>query len=443
MIKKIISSMTACAMSACLSIAYSDYAFALSDSDIMSGDVNNDKSVTAVDASRVLTEYSLTSTNQPSILNDVQKKSADVNSDGMIDARDASLILKYYAYSSVGGDISMEEFAACGGNIENPTITTTATVSSVTTASTTTAESATTTATSFAVLPVSFEYGELPTYTEIPFTVLNNNVPYFDPSDFDGESFEYYSELDEIGRCGVCMVCVGEDIMPVDDRRDISSIKPTGWHSQTYDIIKGKYLYNRCHLIGYQLTGENANRNNLITGTRYLNVDGMLPFENQTASYVETTHNHVLYRVTPVFEDTELVCRGVVMEAWSVEDSGAGVCFNVFCYNIQPGIAIDYASGESSLIENYVTTAQTTVMSATSTTASSASTTVSLTSSSSVTTTPDIHNCTYIGNKSTKKFHRPECPYVDKINYDNIIYFHGSREEVLNEEYTPCQKCNP
>ena len=160
-------------------------------------------------------------------------------------------------------------------------------------------------------------------------------------------SYEFYSDLDELGRCGVTEACIGRDLMPTEDRGAIGQVKPSGWQLAKYDCVDGKYLYNRCHLIGYQLTAENANKQNLITGTRYLNVIGMLPFENMVADYVHETNNHVLYRVTPIFDGSDLVARGVLMEAWSVEDEGDGVCFNVYCYNVQPGVEIDYATGDN------------------------------------------------------------------------------------------------
>ena len=188
---------------------------------------------------------------------------------------------------------------------------------------------------------------EIPEFTDAAYVAVNGNVPFFLPEEYTTESYEYYSDLDELGRCGVTMACIGVDIMPTEDRGDIGSVKPTGWHSVKYDIVDGKYLYNRCHLIGFQLAGENANKKNLITGTRYLNIEGMLPFENLVADYVKETENHVLYRVTPLFEGDNLVAHGVLMEGYSVEDDGEGVCFCVYAYNAQPGITIDYATGES------------------------------------------------------------------------------------------------
>lgn len=185
-----------------------------------------------------------------------------------------------------------------------------------------------------------------------PYVTLDG--PHFTQEEMtDTTSWGTYAQLDALGRCGTAFACIGQDLMPTEPRGAIGMVKPSGWHTVRYDgVVEGKYLYNRCHLIGYQLTGENANERNLITGTRYLNVVGMLPFEDEVADYVQQSGNHVLYRVTPVFEGTDLVARGVEMEAYSVEDSGSGVCFDVFCYNVQPGVEIDYATGESQLAED-------------------------------------------------------------------------------------------
>lgn len=188
-------------------------------------------------------------------------------------------------------------------------------------------------------------------YAGEPYTVVNDNVPNFVTEDLVTNSYEQYSELDSLGRCGVAIANIGTDLMPTEERGSIGQVKPTGWQTVKYENVDGKYLYNRCHLIGYQLSGENANKQNLITGTRYMNVEGMLPFENMVADYVKETGQHVLYRVTPVYEGDHLIADGVQMEAMSVEDQGAGICFNVFVYNIQPGITIDYATGESRLAE--------------------------------------------------------------------------------------------
>lgn len=188
---------------------------------------------------------------------------------------------------------------------------------------------------------------ELPEYDGHPYIAVNDNMPDFDEDDLTEDSFEMYSDLDSLGRCGVCYANVGQDLMPTEKRGSIGSVKPTGWVTSKYDFVDGKYLYNRCHLLGYQLTAENANERNLITGTRYMNTEGMLPFENLVADYVRESGGHVLYRVTPVFYGDELVARGVQMEGFSVEDKGASVCFNVFVYNVQPGVTIDYADGSN------------------------------------------------------------------------------------------------
>lgn len=195
-----------------------------------------------------------------------------------------------------------------------------------------------------------FNLDNIPEYSDVPFVEVNNNVPVFTESERQNLDYEYYSELDELGRCGEAFANIGKSLMPTEKRGSISSVKPTGWHTVRYDdLITDKYLYNRCHLIGYQLTGENANPKNLITGTRYLNIEGMLPFENMVTDYIKETGNHVLYRVTPIFVDNELVARGVHMEALSLEDNGEGISFNVYCYNVQPGITINYATGESEI----------------------------------------------------------------------------------------------
>lgn len=189
----------------------------------------------------------------------------------------------------------------------------------------------------------------LPPYSGKPYVQINANKPMFDDYEIISASFEYYSKLDEYGRCDVCMASICSDTMPTEDRKSISSVKPSGWQSVQYDTVDGKFLYNRCHLIGFQLTAENANEQNLITGTRYLNVDGMLPFENEVAQYIEKTGNHVMYRATPVFSANNLVADGVLLEAYSVEDNGKGICFCVYCYNVQPNVEIDYATGSSRL----------------------------------------------------------------------------------------------
>lgn len=202
------------------------------------------------------------------------------------------------------------------------------------------------------VQEISFNLDDIPEFDESkPYVVINNNLPNFKDEDLNTKSFEKYSELDELGRCEVVFANIGIDTMPTEERESIGQIKPTGWHTVKYDSVDGKYLYNRCHLIGYQLTAENANEKNLITGTRYMNVEGMLPFENKVANYIEETGNHVLYRVTPIFKGNNLLASGVQIEAKSVEDKGEGILFNVYVYNNQPGIKIDYLTGKSELID--------------------------------------------------------------------------------------------
>ena len=198
---------------------------------------------------------------------------------------------------------------------------------------------------------VSYSMDDIPAFAGEAFVIIDENQPSFTEDEVTTSAYEFYSELDYLGRCGVTEACIGVELMPTEKRGDISSVKPTGWEQESYDFVDGKSLYNRCHLIGFQLAGENANECNLITGTRYMNVDGMLPFENMVADYVEETGNHVMYRVTPAFVGDELVARGVQMEALYVEDNGEGVFFNVFCYNVQPGVEIDYATGENWLAE--------------------------------------------------------------------------------------------
>ena len=252
---------------------------------------------------------------------------------------------------------------------------------------------------------VSYELDTIPPYTDQPYVVLQNNVPDFDSSDFTTQAFETYSPLDGLDRCGVAYANICTELMPTEERGSIGQVKPSGWHTVTYDNVDGRYLYNRCHLICFQLAGENANEQNLITGTRYMNVEGMLPFENQVADYVEETDNHVLYRVTPIFQGDDLVASGVQMEAWSVEDQGDGVCFHVYVYNVQPGITIDYATGESWASESV--------------------------------------SAHYVLNTSSKKFHFPECSGVRDMNGSNRQDYQGSREQLLKQGYTPCGLCNP
>lgn len=198
---------------------------------------------------------------------------------------------------------------------------------------------------------VTITIDEVPVYSGDPYVVINDNEPSFSSEELESDSFESYGELDDLGRCTIAFANLSSELMPQGERGSIGQVKPSGWQTVRYDSVDGKYLYNRCHLIGWQLSGENANERNLITGTRYMNTEGMLPFENMVADYIKETDGHVLYRVTPIFVEDELVARGVQMEAYSIEDAGASICFNVFVYNVQPGIEIDYSDGSSRLSE--------------------------------------------------------------------------------------------
>lgn len=264
---------------------------------------------------------------------------------------------------------------------------------------------------------VSVSLEEVPAYSGSPYVELDGNQPGFSLEERTTDSFETYSTLDALGRCGPAYACIGQDLMPTEDRESISSVRPTGWVQAEYDFVEGGSLYNRCHLIGFQLTGENANEENLITGTRYMNVEGMLPFENMVADYIKETGNHVLYRAAPIFEGENLVASGVVMEAFSVEDEGEGVCFHVYVYNVQPGVEIDYATGESWETGD--------------------------SASSALESQAEEQETDYVLNTSSKKFHRPDCSSVDSMSEKNRQEYHGTREELIAQGYEPCGSCNP
>lgn len=266
----------------------------------------------------------------------------------------------------------------------------------------------------------SFDLSTVPAYSGQPYVAINNNVPFFNDSDLTTKSFENYSDLDNLGRCGVAYANVCKEIMPTEKRGAIGMIKPSGWKTVKYDNVDGRYLYNRCHLIGFQLAGENANRKNLITGTRYMNVDGMLPFENLVADYVKETNHHVLYRVTPIFNSSNLVASGVLMEAKSVEDDEVEFC--VYCYNVQPRIEIDYATGDSHESDTSAVQAST---------------------DNTKSTTSDTQTSTYVINENTKKIHRPDCASVTQMNGNNKREYTGTRQELLDEGYSACKSCNP
>ncbi len=267
--------------------------------------------------------------------------------------------------------------------------------------------------------PMGFVLSNIPEFSGQPYVVINDNQPLFGEADFTTKSVELYADLDNLGRAGAAFANIGKDLMPTEERGSIGQVKPSGWQTVKYDCVDGKYLYNRCHLIGYQLTAENANEKNLITGTRYMNVDGMLPFENMVADYIKETNNHVLYRVTPIYEGDELVARGVTMEAISVEDKGEGICFNVFVYNNQPSIKIDYSTGESYLLGE------------------ESNKPIILDEQE------PTEEATYILNTNTYKFHETSCSSVKKMNDANKDSFAGSREDLIAQGYEPCKNCNP
>ena len=267
------------------------------------------------------------------------------------------------------------------------------------------------------------QLSDVPPYSGSPYTDINGNVPFFTADDMDralsaAPFFEIYEELDGLGRCGSAFACVGPESLPQEEREEIGSVYPTGWHSVQYEGIDRGYLYNRCHLIGFQLTGQNANERNLITGTRYLNMEGMRPFEDSVAQYVRGTGRHVLYRVTPVFHGSDLLASGVLMEARSVEDPVVEFC--VYCYNVQPGIRINYATGSSEKAEGTEPSAREDGRGA-----------------------DGISEGDYIVNVSSMKFHRPDCEAAAEISGRNRQIFEGTREELVRSGYSPCGICCP
>ena len=268
-------------------------------------------------------------------------------------------------------------------------------------------------------------------YSGNPYVVLNSNKPQFTAEEITTQSFEFYSELDNLGRCGYAIACVGKDLMPTIPRGDIGGVTPSGWVNKKYDtsIVSGGYIYNRCHLLGWQLTGEDANKKNLITGTKYINIEGMLPFENEIADYVKETGNHVMYRVTPIFVGNNLVASGVQLEAYSVEDSGAEICFNVFSYNIQPGIVIDYSTGENWLAgeSNAPKEPEATEATEKGTDAGDDEDDVEV----------------FILNTKTKKIHKSTCSNARDISVANKAEHVGDFSGLLNQGYTTCGNCNP
>lgn len=292
----------------------------------------------------------------------------------------------------------------------------------------------------------------IPEYEGMPYATINNNEPFFSAEDkLRTDAFEYYSELDDLGRCGVAYANICKELQPTEERGEIGSVKPSGWQTVKYNgYIEGNYLYNRCHLIGYQLAGENANEKNLITGTRYMNCDGQLPFEDKVDDYVDSTNNHVLYRVTPIYDGNNLVASGVLTEIYSVEDNGEGLKYCVYCYNVQPGIGIDYATGDSWFIDDYTGEYATTTYFSTKQVKNYAAFAYGNGETAETAEPAETENetngsvdMTYILNTSTKKFHNPDCRYAKEISESNREDVVISRDELLSEGYYPCRVCNP
>ena len=303
---------------------------------------------------------------------------------------------------------------------------------------------------------------EIPAYSGSASVVVNKNVPEFTADEITKKSYESYGELDKQGRCTPAMACLGKDLMPTEERQSISMVKPTGWKQKKYPGLVDSdppYLYNRCHMIGFQLTGENANEKNLITGTRYMNVEGMLPYENQVADYIRSTGNHVMYRVTPVFEGKNLLCSGVQIEGYSVEDKGKGISFNVYCYNVQPGVIIDYSNGSNKADPDYkksvsVDESKKSVSADEFVVTGGAGVGVgsNVDRSAPVGTDNNVSaqddkaapaGTAYIANKNSKKFHYPSCDSVKDMKEKNKLYFEGTRDELIEQGYVPCKRCNP
>lgn len=290
----------------------------------------------------------------------------------------------------------------------------------------------------------------------VPYEIRNENVPDFTQEEKRTEAFERYSELDVLGRCGEAYANIGPELLPTEERGQIGQVRPTGFQTVKYDFIDGRYLYNRCHLIGYQLTGENANERNLITGTRYMNVEGMLPFENEVYTYIEETSNHVLYRVTPVYEGKNLVADGVIMEAWSVEDNGKGICFHVFVYNKQPGVEIDYATGESKEVQNVQEELKKVQVCKTKSgekqqgdtqkkDAQNQDTQSETATGKEKKTSNETkeERLDYVLNTNSKKFHVADCESVSDIKEKNKETFTGVRSDAIDMGYEPCKRCDP
>lgn len=285
----------------------------------------------------------------------------------------------------------------------------------------------------------AFTAQDIPAYDSEPYAIINDNEPFFSEDEITTDVFETYSKLDSLGRCGTAYANVCQELMPTEERESISDVKPTGWHNKKYDFVEGRYVYNRCHLIAFELAAENANKQNLITGTRYFNVTGMLPFENMVADYVKETDNHVLYRVTPVFEGDNLVADGVLMEAYSVEDEGDGICYCVFVYNVQPGVEIDYATGENRA-DGTLTGSEESAAQLAGIGDTAAQTSVSTDYAGS---SVSDEEGTYVLNTGSQKFHKLSCSSVPKISDSNRQSYTGSRDKLIEQGYVPCGACKP
>lgn len=286
--------------------------------------------------------------------------------------------------------------------------------------------------TTVTVLDVCFS--GIPKYNGAPSTEINGNKPFFDINNIDNISFEEYWDLDNLGRCRGAVACLGMDLMPMEERGSISDIKPSGWQSVEYDFVEQGNLYNRCHLIAFQLSGENANECNLITGTRYMNVSGMLPYENSVAQYIRDTNNHVYYMVRPIYEDKELVARGVLIEAYSIEDDGKGICFNVFCYNVQPGVVINYLDG-SSYADGTITIEN-----------NNANNSLWYNETNEKNIAAELYDengIYYVLNTRRKKIHRPECNSIKDMSQKNTYEIKADLQDLIEAGYSLCKNCNP
>ena len=287
-------------------------------------------------------------------------------------------------------------------------------------------------------------YRDIPAFDGNPYVYVNDGEPVFTDEQRAAEpGHEHYGELDELGRCTAAFAVVGPETQPTEKRGSIGEIRPSGWQMAKYDFVEGKYLFNRCHLLGYQLTGENANPQNLITGTRYLNIQGMLPFENAVADYVDATGNHVLMAVTPIFEGSELVARGVHMMAESVEDGGEGVAFNVFCYNVQPGVVIDYGTGASMLEEDATPLPDVSGAESAPDAASEGAGAREASEKGATGSDEGKGVAEYVLNTNSRKFHLPSCSSVGQMSPKNREDVEDTRENLIANGYDPCKRCNP